>query len=67
MFVKTPTRRKLVKLRRYYISAHFGRLLKCVGGLQVLGENNVDVANFRRADTSNARDIPAFTNAGSTR
>ena len=44
MFVKTPTRRKLVKLRRYYISAHFGRLLKCIDGLQVLCENNVDVA-----------------------
>ena len=50
MFVKTPTRRKLVKLRRYYTSAHFGSLLKCVDGLQVLGENNVDVVNFRRAD-----------------
>ena len=51
MFVETPTRRKLVKLRRYYISAHFGRLLKCIDGLQVLCENNVDVVNFRRADT----------------
>ena len=50
MFVETPTRRKLVKLRRYYISAHFGRLLKCIDGLQVLCENNADVVNFRRAD-----------------
>ena len=50
MFLKTLTRRKLVKLRRYYTSAHFGSLLKCVDGLQVLGENNVDVVNFRGAD-----------------
>ena len=59
MFVKTPTRRKLVKLRRYYTSAHFGSLLKCVERTMLTWSTS--------AGQKDARDILAFTNAGSTR